>query len=304
MGFSSNNMNYIFNTEYFSGIDLMKDKDADNNTIDARNNDICDFNYPQYTLLSQLRDEPGYTSFTLFTSYPGLLIGTGYPHQIAVKNALKCGFSFDYVTGLPYLPGSSLKGMLRSCFEEHEFIRGITGFEDVEALENSIFENGDIFIGVYPSEGGKMLNMEYITPHKDPLENPIPISLIKVRPGVPFEFAFILSDSEDLTKDKKAELFKKLICGMGIGAKTNVGFGRMVVEKLADNNISETAKEYMPSESKTSHAGAGRTDAKQNGDKNILGKCPNCGEDIIVNQYGRWFCKGKCGIRLFPDIFG
>ena len=51
--------------------------------------------------------------------YPGLLMGLGYEHSTdLVKDAPKIalGMSLDYTTGLPCIPGSEVKGMLRSAF--------------------------------------------------------------------------------------------------------------------------------------------------------------------------------------------
>jgi len=60
----------------------------------------------------------GNTQFELTTIYPGLLIGSGYNHEIGEqKNELKLGFFFDYTTGLPCIPGSSVKGVLRNACE-------------------------------------------------------------------------------------------------------------------------------------------------------------------------------------------
>ncbi|HNR18086.1 MAG TPA: type III-B CRISPR module RAMP protein Cmr6 [Chitinophagaceae bacterium] len=52
------------------------------------------------------------------TSYPGLLIGTGYMHQSDNEAEFKMGFYFDHTTGLPCIPGSSVKGVLRSMFPQ------------------------------------------------------------------------------------------------------------------------------------------------------------------------------------------
>ncbi len=57
-------------------------------------------------------------NFQLKTIYPGLVIGAGYSH-----NAIKCdenfdfGFYFDHTTGMPIIPGSSVKGVLRSILK-------------------------------------------------------------------------------------------------------------------------------------------------------------------------------------------
>jgi CRISPR-associated protein Cmr6 len=53
----------------------------------------------------------------LKTTYPGLLLGSGYAHGIGKKQGEhKIGFYFDHTTGLPTIPGSSVKGTLRSVF--------------------------------------------------------------------------------------------------------------------------------------------------------------------------------------------
>ena len=105
-------------------------------------------------------------TFELKTTYPGLVLGTGYHHETGVEDEFKIGFYFDYTTGMPVIPGSSVKGLIRSAFpgreklkndkdtpkdekaryykkEKEEYIREKLGKDDsfdVEALENEIFE--------------------------------------------------------------------------------------------------------------------------------------------------------------------
>lgn len=64
----------------------------------------------------------------LTTSYPGLITGIGVNHQTTLKwmdqtvdkpvqiPEFKLGITFDHTTGLPIIPGSSIKGVLRSFF--------------------------------------------------------------------------------------------------------------------------------------------------------------------------------------------
>ena len=53
---------------------------------------------------------------TLTTTYPGLFTGSGYNHETGNTGELSLGFFFDHTTGLPILPGSSIKGVLRGVF--------------------------------------------------------------------------------------------------------------------------------------------------------------------------------------------
>ena len=54
-------------------------------------------------------------SFELTTTYPGLVLGTGYSHETGTEGEFKLGFYFDWTTGLPVIPGSSVKGILRAA---------------------------------------------------------------------------------------------------------------------------------------------------------------------------------------------
>jgi len=76
-------------------------------------------------------------SFQLTTTYPGLLIGSGYNHLLPdLEGQLSLGFYFDYTTGLPCLPGSSIKGVLRHACE------AVNGHYVASLLED-IKENGE-----------------------------------------------------------------------------------------------------------------------------------------------------------------
>jgi len=193
-------------------------------------------------------------SFTLKSTYPGLIIGSGYTHGISNDNDSKMGFYFDFTSGLPTLPGSSVKGVLRSLFgygdkardkeQKHAFIRDILQKEhlDVNQLAEEIFEgtNKAAPISIYKRDkfyearivksAGGILQEDYITPHKQMLKNPLPIKIIKVRGGTTFEFAFELHDTNidgvDISADEKLLLFFELLQYNGMGAKTNVGYGQ------------------------------------------------------------------------------
>lgn len=55
-------------------------------------------------------------TISLKTTYPGLFTGSGYNHETGNTGEFSLGFFFDHTTGLPILPGSSVKGVLRSVF--------------------------------------------------------------------------------------------------------------------------------------------------------------------------------------------
>ncbi|RYC70038.1 type III-B CRISPR module RAMP protein Cmr6 [Spirosoma sordidisoli] len=84
--------------------------------LHVHNNAFYEARATQYRSAFAALQLPGSTAFCLHTTYPGLLAGSGYRHETGSENELKLGFSFDFTTGLPILPGSSVKGLLRSAF--------------------------------------------------------------------------------------------------------------------------------------------------------------------------------------------
>lgn len=225
----------------------------------------------------------GNYQFKLKTTYPGMLLGAGYHHETGVEGEFKIGFYFDHTTGMPVIPGSSVKGVLRSAFpirgnkysDERknyikELLKEIIGTEkakviDVEVLELEIFEGvkdkdrylpmseRDIFFDAFPVdlESDGLLSEDFITPHGDnPLKNPIPLKFLKVSPGVTFQFDFDLKDGKILTGLEKRQLFRKILLDFGIGAKTNVGYGQFDEEVAETDEKNEMAKLKQEEEAK------------------------------------------------------
>jgi CRISPR-associated protein Cmr6 len=78
-----------------------------------KNNEFADFKDVSYQ--KNIRIDTEY-SFPLKTVYPGLYTGGGYSFGAGLKGEFQLGFLFDHATGLPYIPGSSVKGSIRSIF--------------------------------------------------------------------------------------------------------------------------------------------------------------------------------------------
>ena len=93
---------------------------------------------------SNLNDNNIYV-FKLTTTYPGLVCGIGYEHKIGFEGEFKLGFSFDYTTGMPYIPGSSIKGTLHSVFRYQEYLNKIMPDVLMKAKEeNKQIKNDDL----------------------------------------------------------------------------------------------------------------------------------------------------------------
>ncbi len=259
--YRSENMHYIFCREYFEGkggtLDLSGRTD---NTalVEQRNRDLINFSFCSFDFLAPVRACDGFCTFSLYVTYPGLLIGVGSPHDASVKGAINGGFSFDYVTGLPVIPGSSLKGILRSCFsgggsreerrERQAWLRSQLPDRhdmDMDALETACFEKNDVFLGVYPfpfQGTEKLLEKENFAPQKE-LSDPNILTFVKLRPNVKLDFAFLLFDDEQngFSAEDKQALYRKLLLEVGVGAKTNEGYGRLSANRLSGNQAAAAA---------------------------------------------------------------
>lgn len=267
------NLNYLFNVKYYSHLHQLspslnnngelefnepaKNMDKKNDPISKYNNDLISSKF----LKSDNKIEIINQSFTLKTMYPGLLLGLGNSHESKCTDSeIKLGFNIDYVTGLPIILGSTIKGVLRSAFRKYpqcvQELLGITDENKFYMAEYEIFgefhpndENKskskinfekepkgiDTFFDAIPVKAGKdnrIYGLENITPHmsEDPkydgLIEPKPLTLLKVIPNVVYLFQFDLKDGI-VTSDQKLKCFKELFIFFGIGAKTNVGFGYM-----------------------------------------------------------------------------
>lgn len=293
------NMSYYFNKQYFRNLRVeIQNNGADEKLLISlpegesfaeRNKELISFPFQYRDGSFRPWDIEGVKSFQLTTVYPGLLMGMGYTHELKHDDAVKCGFSFDYVSGLPCLQSSSLKGTLRNLFPEGAsekeknkaaYIRALLGkgeTVDIEMLKKNIFEGGDIFLDVFPVPENKteILSPEYITPHnKGKFANPIPIKLIKVKPNITFRFCFLLTDFMDETGEvlvsgeEKLALFRQLILDGGIGAKTNVGFGKFRESPVPDEkSIFVKAPSFVKKPAGTKP-----------------GICKNCGKQTVINK--------------------
>jgi len=285
----NNSLRYYKN--YYQGIkwQFSRDNSSHETTLNNQNRALTESELPEVEDLLPFKYEGlkiGHT-FNLLVQNPGLIIGSGIPHGAGFKGEIKMGFHFDFTTGLPVLPGSSVKGVLRSLWPmglEHaassekdadrkaallekagwsvEFLQQElkeleSGADwtaaEVKTLEKWIFGSYDPddkpghmsgrthFHDAMPVNAVRVQNqdnqqynnqylgLDFITPHKEPLKDPVPVQILKVLPKVEYRFQFKLqdynTDSHTLSAIQIKELFKNLIQLVGVGAKTNVGYG-------------------------------------------------------------------------------
>jgi len=196
-------------------------------------------------------DKLGAERFTYYNHTP-LVLGLGLPSP--VEN----GFLFDPLTGSPYLPGSSLKGLARAaallasrgellieptpeCEEEpaefwrahHERIFGPDTIATTKAKGRLTFYDA------FPSRLPK-LRVEILTPHhtchfgddpKPPADwqDPIPVPFLAVSPGERFNIAVRSLERKPERRRQDLAYFRALLAPaldlLAIGAKTSSGYG-------------------------------------------------------------------------------
>ena len=173
-------------------------------------------------------------TFELTTTYPGLLVGSGYNHPKLKENKddFQLGFFFDHTTGLPLISGSSIKGALKAVFSHPKFVEDVY-HKDVTNKLTYIFEEQkvifyDAFIVKTANKDKKIFGSDYITSHFSDKPNgefkePQPIKFLKILPEVTFRFQFKFLDAKDAIY---LDLFKEIIQDFGLGAKTNTGYGK------------------------------------------------------------------------------
>ncbi len=174
---------------------------------------------------------------TVARSTAPFVTGMGYEHP------LENGFAFLNPFGLPYLPGSSIKGVLRDAAREVGVDEATIGLlfgagnaEDAgrqgalnfwDAFPQGTFPQGNLTVEIMtPHHSGYLQNGG--TPHDSEKPNPIPF--LAVAPGAKFHF-FVqkIGDAGDCHwKEVLKQCFTHAFDWLGFGAKTSVGYGAMI----------------------------------------------------------------------------
>ncbi len=151
-----------------------------------------------------------------------LIVGLGGGH------VQETGMTLHYIYGIPYIPGSSIKGVL------HHWAR-----DNKDKDESQIFGTQEkmgevIFMDAFPV-GNVKFATDIINPHYPKYyddetypadwQSPIPVKFLTVEKAT-FRFIFLSEKSGNSNcLDKITELIRNVFEYKGIGAKTAVGYG-------------------------------------------------------------------------------
>jgi len=212
----------------------------------------------QSTLRDRLLQNDCLASFDAISTAP---FATGLGNEHPLEN----GFAFLHPYGLPYLPGSGVKGVLRQAAHElaagmwgdcqgwtPEAISTLFGAEDADAARRGAL----IFHDAIPQIRANKLMVEIMTPHQGdyyqgkeaPHDSgmPKPIKFLTVPPGTGFSFlvgchpALLQLEDLDLSDHWQSLLeaaFEHAFEWLGFGAKTAVGYGAM--RRLDDQQVAK-----------------------------------------------------------------
>ncbi len=177
---------------------------------------------------------------------------TGMGRQHPLEN----GFSWHHTLGTPYLPGTSLKGMLRSWYREAKGDWGPlerpnrgNGFREdaeMEDLFGIMGEVGDLILFDMLPKKPVELVAEIMTPHFGPYyagkdnkelpgdwHSPVPISYLTVAEGQTWQLGVAprtisgkTTRGNEIDIDRVVERLVEGLQYLGLGAKTNSGMGR------------------------------------------------------------------------------
>lgn len=186
----------------------------------------------------------------LFSTHEEIKLTANWRIAIGLGNesVYENGFTFHPTYGIPYLPGTSLKGMTRHWAiangKDKNLIEQIFGNENRPDIKTEEIRQGRIiFFDAYPTQLEQcMLQPDIMNNHypdyyegkKPPADwlSPRPIFFLTMKK---VEFRFLLGviprggaqDEDKTLLDTAKEWLENALFESGIGAKTAVGYGRM-----------------------------------------------------------------------------
>jgi len=153
----------------------------------------------------------------------------------------EAGFIWHRTLGVPYLPASSIKGMMRAWLtywvadDEQARTRAAELFGDTESTGMGRLVVFDAIPTRLPTLEVDIMNPHYSDYYSNPhgkippadYNLPVPVNFLTVAPGQRFEFALAPADrrctSSDL--DDGMRLLQEALSTIGCGGKTAVGYG-------------------------------------------------------------------------------
>lgn len=209
---------------------------------------VIEKRYVQFQQLATTRK----MRFIFLSNRSRLLVNMG--HSCVLENV---GFSFEHITGLPYVPGTALKGVVSNwamweANGDAAFEDDLPNFEsnrakvdpkiiDIFGANEGDAEQGKInFYGIFPLKVPS-LEIDILTPHGRKV---IPNHFLTVGTGTIWMIPIALNRGPESLLDEVERLIEEALKNYGVGAKTASGYGKFetpIKDKLDQLTQSLTA---------------------------------------------------------------
>lgn len=167
---------------------------------------------------------------------------------VGAEHPIENGFTFDRSIGVPYFPGSSVKGLCRAAGRHlHDAgsaeLDRLFGGQPEETHDPADARAGDLtFLPAYPARGhwpglevdivnnhhpsyALALDRGAVNPQAVETDSPIPVFFLTVAAGTPFTFRIASRSGAKENVTRGLELLSSGLDLLGLGAKTAAGYG-------------------------------------------------------------------------------
>ncbi len=228
---------------------------------------------------------------------------TGLGREHPVEN----GFLWHHTLGVPYLPGSSVKGMIRSWHHHWMEQKQRRLADQILGIQEKAGQV--LFLDALPTSPVR-LRVDVMTPHYSDYYlkgeapgdwlSPTPIPFLTVQEDTPFQFVFLPrhpaggselkgtgrhrpapASAGSRLCDTAAQWLKEALEWIGAGAKTSLGYGRMRLDKkeqAARKKTYDVQRKAARQRTKLPEDAAALLELRREGKMNRDGFIPNAGE--------------------------
>jgi CRISPR-associated protein Cmr6 len=194
------------------------------------------------------------------------------------------GLTLHPVFGVPYLPGTSLKGILQAWVLSQDWG---AEWQEWGAQFRALFGEGghdgaaavvDI-LDALPLPGGAMLTLDVLTPHHSdfyqgqspPLgwEGPNPVQFLAAAKGVRYR---VVVEGASAWVGKAAEWLALALAERGVGAKSRAGYGRFSCQPLAADHREEREAAERNAEARRTKAERAEASLRSRGKDAVRGE--------------------------------
>ena len=210
---------------------------------------------------------------------------------LGLEHPIENGFAWHHTLGVPYLPGSSVKGMVRTFAtywsegsEDEAYKKEVMRIfgpraNDIDSKQIASSHIGSVvFLDALPTRAIQ-LKADIMTPHYQeyyagqgsniipPADylSPNPIPFLVVAQGATFQFGVLPRNKKSESDCQKViKWLEEALTWVGAGAKTAVGYGRFEKDEKALSQYKRTLKEIeKKEEDRIKEKLAGRSDIFQ-----------------------------------------